>query len=117
MPKRKKEKAISQKFVRFTTLPVQKKSCHFNLNQQIGVLGLLQLVISRHCKSAEFLNVLNDQVIPLMDFFFPGRAGIFQDDNAKIDQALVVKEWEREDTLCQGARGVIFTHELAITES
>ena len=32
---------------------------------------LLQLVRSRHCKSAKFLNVLNDQVIPSIDFFSP----------------------------------------------
>ena len=51
------------------------------------------MVRSGHSKSAEFLNVLNDQAIPSMDFFFPDGSGIFQDDNAKTHRALVVKEW------------------------
>ena len=63
------------------------------------------------------MNVLNDQVIPSMDLFFPDGSGIFQDDNAKIHQALGVKEWSMRTHECQGARGVIFTHELASTES
>ena len=61
------------------------------------------------CNSAEFLNVLNYQVIPSIDLFFADGSGIFQDDNAKIDQALVVKEWRIRTHECQGARGVIFT--------
>ena len=89
----------------------------FMLKGVTAVLGLLQLVRSRHSKSAEFLNVLNDQVIPSMDFFFPDGSGIFQDDNAKIHRALVVKEWSMRTHECQGAWGVIFTHELATTES
>ena len=28
-----------------------------------------------------------------MDFFFPDGSGIFQDNNAKINWALVVKDW------------------------
>ena len=67
-------------------------------------LGLLQSVRSRHCKSAEFLNVLTDQVIPSIDFFFPGGSGIYQDDNAKINQALVLREQSmRAEHECQGA--------------
>ena len=54
------------------------------------IWGCFRLVRSRHSKSAEFLNVLNDQVIPSMDFSFPDGSGIFQDNNAKIHQALVV---------------------------
>ena len=61
------------------------------------------MVRSRHSKSAEFLNVLNDQGIPSMDFFFPDDSGIFQDDNAKINQALLVKEWSMRTHECQGA--------------
>ena len=75
------------------------------------------LLRSRHSKSAEFLNVLNDQVIPSMIFSSLMAWGIFQDDNAKIHQALVVKEWSMRTHECQGAWGVIFTHELATTES
>ena len=59
---------------------------------------------------SQFLNVLNslnDQVMPSMDFSFPNGSGIFQDNNVKIHRALVVSR----------AQGVIFTHELATTES
>ena len=64
-------------------------------------------------KAAEFLNALNDQVIPSMDFFFPDGSSIFQDNNAKIHRALAVKEWSVRTHECQGARGVIFTQDLA----
>ena len=71
------------------TLPGQKKSWNFDLNQQI--VGLLQLVRSRVTR-------LSHQLI----FFFPDGSGIFQDDNAKIHQALVVKEWSMRTHECQG---------------
>ena len=63
------------------------------------------------CFSWSGLNALNDQVIPSMDVFFPDGSGLFQDDNAKIRQALVVKEWSMRTHECQGARGAIFTHQ------
>ena len=50
-----------------------------------------------------------------MGFFSPDGSGIFQDDNAEIHQALVVKEWSMRTHECQGAGGVIFKHGLAST--
>ena len=52
-----------------------------------------------------------------MDFLFPDGSGVFQDVNAKINRALIMKEWSMRTHERQGARGAIFTHELATAES
>lgn len=46
-------------------------------------------------RSDDYLNMLYDQVIPLIDCFFPDYIGTFQDDDAKIRQAETVNEWFR----------------------
>lgn len=47
-------------------------------------------------RSADCLNILNDQVLLLMDSFLPGGTGTFQENNARIHRALIVTERFRE---------------------
>lgn len=48
-------------------------------------------------RSADDLRRLSDQVPPSIKVFIPDDAGIFQEDNASISQAQIVKELLRDD--------------------
>ena len=58
-------------------------------------LGSVTLCSNR-MKSQEYLNILDDQVHPFMDFYFPDGSVIFHDDSARIHQSRVVQNWFRD---------------------
>lgn len=47
-------------------------------------------------RSANDLRRMSDQVLPSIKVFLPDDTGIFQEDNAAIPQAQIVKEWLRD---------------------
>ena len=66
-------------------------------------LGLLQLVRSRHCKSAEFLNVLNDQVISSVNLFLPWWLEHIPGKQCQDSSGSSCERVEHEDTWVSGS--------------
>ena len=55
------------------------------------IISLQGKINSRH-----YLQILSDQVHPMVQVLFPNGNAIFQDDNAPIHTARIVKEWHEE---------------------
>ena len=46
--------------------------------------------------SQDYLGILGNQLLPMVQGLFPEGIAIFQDDNAPIHTARIVKEWHEE---------------------
>lgn len=76
-------------------------------------MGLLQVQIQQHYRPKErgHLKVLNDYVIPSIEVFFPDDMGIFQDNNSRLTEPQIVKEWFWDDeTLFHTWKSPICSH-------
>ncbi|GBM89828.1 hypothetical protein AVEN_11128-1 [Araneus ventricosus] len=69
---------------------------HFDLVLLHWVWSGIATLCDNKMKSQHYLNGLNVQVIPSMDFFFPDGTGMFHGDNTKIHRALIIQNWFRE---------------------
>lgn len=63
------------------------------MNAAVGQYVSVSVSCAQIMRSADYLNILNDQVITYMDFFFlfPADMGIFRDD-ARIYWARIVED-------------------------